>query len=356
MEEKRCIICNKPYNYHYRMFGRGCLDNLYELLGFSKPFKILNKENYLCTMIAWKNHKFFLNRNQKRELAKKYIALSYINKMNYNLLDNIKEKIRNDINSISIFTKEIKNTISFTLNDIYKLYNYSQKFDEIIKEFESVNWEEADKKVAENFIKSMSFIFDVTKKTNPISYAVFYSMQYIFWQVVVIGGILTDKPLSAKLLSNSLTLFGKEPEDLVIDDEKTIRDINDDGVFKKKIKELTEKYGKETGKFDLKDYEKDGVSLRFGGGDLLYALHKATMFVKAIKNEDGTWRLEGEINDTYDFTEFKDLKEHADHKDALLTDIFSTLLNNFGVASSEYGVIKTYDVKIKFNFSNYEIK
>ena len=61
MSEKRCIICNKPYNYHYMMFGRGCLDNVYELLGFSKPFKILNKEKYLCTMIAWKNHKFFLN-------------------------------------------------------------------------------------------------------------------------------------------------------------------------------------------------------------------------------------------------------------------------------------------------------
>ena len=75
MSEKRCIICNKPYDYHYSMFGRGCLDNLYELLGFSKPFKILNKENYLCTRIAWRNHKFFLNRNKKRELAKKYIAL-----------------------------------------------------------------------------------------------------------------------------------------------------------------------------------------------------------------------------------------------------------------------------------------
>lgn len=71
MSEKRCIICNKPYDYHYMMFGRGCLDNLYELLGFSKPFRILNKENYLCTRIAWRNHKYFLNKNKKRELAKK---------------------------------------------------------------------------------------------------------------------------------------------------------------------------------------------------------------------------------------------------------------------------------------------
>ena len=222
MSEKRCIICNKPYDYHYMMFGRGCLDNLYELLGFSKPFRILNKENYLCTRIAWRNHKYFLNKNKKRELAKKYIALSYLNSMNYDLLDDIKEKIKNDINCISILSKEIKNTIFFTLNDIYKLYNYSQKFDNLIKELQSVDWEKIDKEIAENFIKSMSFIFDVNKKVNPISYAVFYSMQYIFWQVVVIGGILTKKTLSAKLLSNSLTLLGKEPENLVIEDNVTV--------------------------------------------------------------------------------------------------------------------------------------
>ena len=356
MSEKRCILCNRPYNYHYKMFGRGCLDNLYDLLKFRKPFKILNKEKYLCTRIAWRNHKFFLNKNKKYELAKKYIALSYLNKMNYSLLDNIKEKIQSDINDISIFSKEIKSTISFTLNDIYKLYNYSRKFDDLIKGLQSVDWEKIDKEMAENFIESMSFIFDVTKKTNPISYAIFYSMQYIFWQVVVVGGILTDKPLSAKLLSNSLALFGKEPENLEINDERTIKDIKDDGVFKKQIKELIEKYGKQTGKFNLKDYEKDGVLLGFEGGDLLYALHDATMFVKAQKNDNNTWNLEIEINDTYDFTDFKELKEYADRENSKFTDIFSTLLNNCGVVSSEYGVIKKYDVKIKFNLNDYVVE
>jgi len=273
--------------------------------------------------------------------------------MNYNSLDDVKEKIRGDINSISVFSKAISNTISFTLNDIYKLYNYSKKFDEMVKEFQSINWKEVDKKLAENFIKSMSFIFDVTKKTNPISYAVFYSMQYTFWQVVVVGGILTDKKLSAKLLSNSLNLFGKEPEDLIIEDKEITDLIKESKNFKEKIKELIEKYGKE--KFDLKDYEKKGLLLRFEGGDLLYALHDATMFVKAQKNADGTWKLAGEINDTYDFTDFKNLKQYADEEN-WLTDIFSTLLNNFGVVSSEYGVIQTYDVKIRFDFSNYEIK
>lgn len=355
ISEKRCIICNKPYEYHYRMFGRGCLDNLYELLRFSKPFKILNKENYLCTRIAWRNHKFFLNKNKKHELAKKYIALSYLNKMNYSLLDDIKEKLKKDIKGISIFSKEITSTVSFSLNEIYKVYNYSKKFDELINELQNIEWEDVDKEVAKNFIKSMSFIFDVTKKTNPISYAVFYSMQYTFWQVVVVSGILTNKKLSAKLLSNSLTLFGKEPENLIIEDKYVDNLIRKSDAFNVKVKELTEKYGKENNEFNLKDYEENGILIRFEGDDLLYALHDATILIKGRKNEDDTWKLEGEVNDTYDFTDFKNLKQYVDNKN-WVTDIFSTLLNNFGVVSSEYGVIKTYNVKIKFNISNYEIK
>ena len=55
MEEKRCLLCNKPYDYKYKMFGRGCLDNIYEVLNFHKTLKFVwNKEAYLCTKIAWK--------------------------------------------------------------------------------------------------------------------------------------------------------------------------------------------------------------------------------------------------------------------------------------------------------------
>ena len=108
--------------------------------------------------------------------------------------------------------------------------------------------------------------------------------------------------------------------------------------------------------FKLKDYEKDGVLLSFEGGDLLYALHDATMFVNAQKNDNNTWNLEIEINDTYDFTDFKELKEYADKDNLIFTDIFSTLLNNFGVVSSEYGVIKIYDVKMKFNLKDYVVE
>lgn len=71
MEEKRCLLCNKPYDYKYKMFGRNCLDNIYGILGFHKPPRFVwNKELYLCTRIAWKNHKFFLNKNKKYNFTK----------------------------------------------------------------------------------------------------------------------------------------------------------------------------------------------------------------------------------------------------------------------------------------------
>ena len=92
---------------------------------------------------------------------------------------------------------------------------------------------------------------------------------------------------------------------------------------------------------------KEDILIRFNGGDLLYALHDATMLTKAKKDKDNKWNFEIEINDIYDFTDFKDLKEYSDSEERL-RDIFSSTLNNLGVVSSEYGVIQTFNLKIKF--------
>lgn len=350
INEKRCVLCNRPYNYKYDMFGRGCLDNMYDLLEITKSPRLMwNKELYLCTRIAWRNHKFFLSKNKKYNLTQKYIALQYLDKMNYEFLDDIKKKIKNDINSISTFSKNIVETVSFTLTDIYKLFNYSQKFDKLIKEFQNINWEEIDEKVAENFIKSMSFIFDVTRKSDTISYTVFYSMQYTFWQVVVVGGILTNKKLSAILLNHSLSLFGKSPENLIINDDEILNSIIKDETFKNKVREKIENNQEEN------EIHLDNIPISFENGDLLYALHNATMKINASKNENDVWIIDVEIADTYDFTDFKQLKEYMDKKDNILTDIMATTLNNFGVVSSEYGVLKIYDLKINLKLDSMQL-
>ena len=350
MEEKRCLLCNKPYDYKYKMFGRGCLDNIYGVLNFHKPPKFVwNKESYLCTKIAWKNHKYFLSKTKKYDLTQKYIALNYLKNMNFDALKDIEEKMLKDIKNITPFSKDTVELMTFTLNDIYKLFNYYQKFEKIIKDFQNINWKEIDEEVANGYIKSLSFIFDLTKKNNPISYAVFYSMQYMFWQIVVIGGVFTNKPLSAKLLTNSLSVFGKEPNDLIIEDEEIKNILLKSPIFKKKLEQLIEKYGEGKKEFivDEKSPREDTL-IRFDDADLLYALHDATLLVKGKIDENNKWNLEIEIKDTYDFTDFKELREYADEENSKTKDILSTTLNNLGVASSKYGVIKVYDVEIKF--------
>lgn len=194
----------------------------------------------------------------------------------------------------------------------------------------------------------MSFIFDATKMSNPISYAIFYSMQYTFWQMVVVGGVLSNMKLSAKLLLNSLSLFDKEPSDMLIENDETTQLILESKTFKNRINQLIQKYGESKEEFIVDNSAPtEDILIRFEKNDLLFALHDATMIVKANKDKEDKWNFKIEIIDTYDFTDFKDLKEYADTED-VITDIFSTLLNNFGVVSSEYGVIKTYNIKIKF--------
>lgn len=350
MEEKRCLLCNKPYDYKYKMFGRGCLDNIYGELGIRKPPRFVwNKELYLCTKVAWKNHKYFLSKTKKYDLTQKYIALNYLKNMNFDTLKDIEEKMLKDIKNITPFSKNTVELMKFSLNDIYKLYNYYQRFETTIKNFQNINWKEIDEEVANGYIKSLSFIFDLTKKNNQIAYIVFYSMQYMFWQIVVIGGLFTNKPLSAKLLTNSLSMFGKEPNDLVIEDEEIKNILLKSPIFKKKLEQLIEKYGEGKKEFivDEKSPREDTL-IRFDDADLLYALHDATLLVKGRIDENNKWNLEIEIKDTYDFTDFKELREYTDEENSKTKDILSTTLNNLGVASSKYGVIKVYDVEIKF--------
>ncbi len=80
-----------------------------------------------------------------------------------------------------------------------------------------------------------------------------------------------------------------------------------------------------------------------------YALHNATVLVKARKDEDDKWEFGGsKLKIHMTLQTFKELKEYADKKDGILEDILSTTLNNLAVVSSEYGVIKIYDLEIKF--------
>lgn len=96
-EERRCLICNKPYNYHYDLFGRGCLTNLYKQLNISNSRLISNKEKHLCNVIAHRNFKFFLGKKKKYALTENYIALDYLKRIDLKFTEDIKNVLKENI-------------------------------------------------------------------------------------------------------------------------------------------------------------------------------------------------------------------------------------------------------------------
>ena len=123
-KEKRCLICNKTYNYHYDLFGRGCLTNLYKQLNISNSRLISNKEKHLCNVIAHRHFKFFLSKRKKYALVENYIALDYLKRIDLKFTKDIKNSLKKNIKRISIFSKYIDTMLpTYSLNDFYKIYN-----------------------------------------------------------------------------------------------------------------------------------------------------------------------------------------------------------------------------------------
>lgn len=364
--EKRCLLCNKPYDTKNELFGSECLMNMYELLNIPMPsWSFRNKENYLCTKVAHINNKFFLGKKNKYIITEKYIALNYLDKIGYSSFDDIKNKLINDIKKISIFSTStsVYELNNFVLHDVYLAYNMWNKFnnliDEVIKELDIINDKDRNedddvKDAMEGLLNKFKFIFDKTKVSNPIFYSLLYEMQYKFWEVVVAGGILSDKKISAKFLLHSLVPYGKTIENLIINDRDIIDRIIKEKVFITKINEAII-YCSNKKEFDSKKFKNFDNNIEYNNNDLFYSLHNASIYIKGKKTIGNSWNLEIEIKDTYDFTDIKNLKEYTTSNNSKATSVLSSTLNNFGIVSQQYGVLKRYDIIIKFKMDNYVV-
>jgi len=99
----------------------------------------------------------------------------------------------------------------------------------------------------------------------------------------------------------------------------------------------------------------EDCKIEFNNKDLFLAIHGAPINIDLEKNKNENWNVSMEIIDTYDFTDFKNFKKYITSNTSLLMSIFSTILNNFAVVSSEYGVIKPYKVTIIVKKDDYKI-
>ena len=356
-----CKLCNRKFNYSYHLFGRSCLENEYKLLGISKPKKVKNRELYLCNHIAKQMHLTGLNNDEKYVLAEKYLTIQYLNKIEYGDLDKQINKLLENIK------KSITNTASsiISLSKAYRLYKTTIKFSERLKELEKeFNNQKENKKKEQKLLESMKFIFDIKKITNPIEYQVYYYMQYTFWEMVVVGGYFKKYKLSAVLLQNSLSLFGQIPKNVIIADDETKTKIKGNETFKQKIRNLIDKYGKGKKSFivntENNEDDKD-INLEFNDDyDLFLSIHGATLNVNATKGEDKIWDIDIKINDTYDFTDWKDKEKTYEKLNPSTSNdekmkALGNILNNFAVVSMKYGVLKEFQVSTEIKINSKEL-
>ena len=193
-------------------------------------------------------------------------------------------------------------------------------------------------------------------------------VQRVFWATGAEIGYAFGAELTWYLLTHSLE---KYPEDVVIEEgisnlfDSFIEKIKNDTYFKRKLDEYLQ--GK-TVSFSMEST--DGLDFSDSGNfDLKSAINKCELWFAGEKNEDGSWNLEIELRDTYDFTEFKNpLFEpkyveqpklgRTDKRWKLMSKngIFANMANDGAYISQKLGAITPFLVIIRFTIENYGVE
>lgn len=344
-----CLLCKRDMKTAKTVFGNGCIKCVYELLDLKMPKKVKDKESYLYNSIMKRLAINSLTPAQKVWLSDRYLTYQYIDKMKYGDYTELKEELNMDMSNI----KQINNFSNFItankvgLKDAYSLYKKEEKFEKYISKFTyAKDTAEVDLK---QIWETMPFNLIIKKNTKTFEISAIKSMQYALWQVVAIGGNVVGFDSSSELLEHSLT---DEPKDLLITEGEIVEEIKNDSQFKTKLNEIVEEYGKNKLEFNTENGKK--LSLQFDNSDLYFSIHKAD--IKVIgKKENDKWNLEIELIDTYDYSEFKKIKEYIKDANSVPKSMFSSFIYNLAHISSMFGVIKEYKVIVRFTIDDYEV-
>ena len=157
------------------------------------------------------------------------------------------------------------------------------------------------------------------------------------------GGRFFNYELAAKLLQHSLEENAKE---FLITDEQIINTIKKDEKFQEKMNEIINKHKKEKEFYIPLGQE----AITFENSDLYFAIHIAKIEMKAQKNDESSWNVAIKLSDTFDFTKWKWMMDYYYDANSIPKSILSSTLYNLAFISQKLGVIKEYEVAVKFSF------
>lgn len=345
-----CLLCERDMKKSKTVFGNGCINNIYKILGFPKPGKGKNKEQFLYKNIMKKANISNINKEQKIWLTDRYLTYQYIDKLQYGNFTKLKKQINEDIEKVNKVEKfeDLVTTKKMKLKEAYDLYKKERKFETNLDKIKNKNFK--DDEELKLLITSMSFIFNMYRNKDQYEKNSFAAMQYAFWQTVVeVGRQYAGFDISADFLQHSLE---EKPEDLVITEGKVVNKINDDEQFKEKLNEIVKKYGKNQNEFVA---EGGDVDFHFNSNDLYFSIHSADTVIKGEKKND-KWNLLITFEDTYDYTKLKTFSEYYKDTNSVIKSMLSSSLYNLAYFSVKLGVMKEYKINIKFDINDYEVK
>jgi len=338
-----CLLCERDMKRSKKLFGNGCIKNLYQFLNVQRPEKLKNQENILIKELMDRENIVKLNSKQKEWFTDRYLTREYLEKLHYADFQKLKENINTEIKNMSN-TKGIKNIKilkEIKLKDVYSLYKKKKKFDKYIEKIKENDSKDIDE--LKLLLASCSFIFNLSRYKNQYEKDMFKQMQFMFWQTVIeVGGKYANFKNAAFFLQHSLE---ESPSNLEIREGQIIEDIKEDKFFKNKINSILERYNDEK----YIDIPLGEESLVFESNDLYYGINKAELVINGVK-DNNKWKLNVRLNDTYDYTQFKGVKEYFKDTESIKKSLFSSTLYNLAHMSVKFGVMKIYEVDIYFDY------
>lgn len=224
-----------------------------------------------------------------------------------------------------------------TLKEAYDMYKKQNKF---VKNLEKAKNDKFDIEL----LKAFNFIFNLHEKQSVYEKLMCEAMQYVFWELVILGGKIVDFDFSASLLKHS---FNKNPDDLYITEGNIIEEIKSDNTFINEIQSIIQEHEQKS-----KNTISIKKGIRFGNKDLFFSINNATMTVEGVKNND-KWNLKINIFDIYDYTKLKTIKEYYKSTDNTTKSVFSSTLYNFAYFSMKANVLNEFNIYINFEINNY---
>ena len=342
-KQKKCKLCNKKYNDKNRYYGSSCLKKIYNNSDVAYIKEVDDKEVYLHSAVILELGKANISNKEMNYVCQSYFSKLILDKNSY-----LKQSELSNI--IDKCIDENKKPI-MKLNTAYRINNITKRNK---NKLDTIDSEDLDKIIDEKIIKFLKIYFSLSKITSPLYYEICYYMQYIIWEIVIRGGKIFNYKFASNCLSHSLSAIGEKPKNVRYTDcnKYLINLIKQDIGFKNKVKRIIKKYGKNDNiKFHIDDNNKPTDALySFESGDLLYSLHSVTIELDGIKKND-KWDLNIKLSDNYDFTEILSNDKYT-KKDKKYFSL-ANQLNDMGTVSTCYGVLKSYDITITFNWGDF---